>query len=65
MKKRYINPELEVVMLGITHPLMVGSIIVEGGGLEDLINGGDSEGGKVADGHEFADFFDEDDYLFK
>ena len=64
MKKIYINPELEVVMLGITSPLMAGSLIVEGGGLDDLINGGDSGGGKFADGHEFDSFFNDDEEDF-
>ena len=64
MKKTYINPELEVVMLSITHPLMAGSLTIEGAGLDELVNGGPSGGGKVADSHEFDSFFNDEEEDF-
>jgi len=64
MKKTYINPELEVVVIGITQPLMTGSLITTGD--VDVPFDGDSDGGLIADGHEFDNFFDaEESFTFE
>ena len=64
MKKTYINPELEVVVINVTQPLMIGSLIVDGD--IDTPFDGDSEGGMIADGHVFDSFYDNDiDFSFE
>lgn len=51
---------MKVVVINFTQPLMVGSITATGGGLDDLIYDGDSEGGLEADSREFNSWEDDD-----
>lgn len=55
MKKEYSNPQTTVIVFKHRYALLSGSTQAEG--LEGFGgNGGDSQGGKVADAHEGFDF---------
>ena len=67
MKKTYINPDMEVVVICITQPLMAGSaLLTDTSGLEGLGDGGDVIGDVITSGDaDVREFFsDDEDFEF-